>query len=666
MADRLLKIVQLENAMLKEQITVAREENEQLKRSLKTYQTQLEGYRKMLTEFSTMDSAAKSNGDPPAGQPPGSQRAASGSSVNEEELSTIRVQLADSKQELLKARETEKGYIEKIKELEVKLKISEDLHRDEVSALSEKYEKAREEGLMSRAMTEMVKTSQKKVENLQEELDTLKRSGVISPPGSMESAGPTNSEQNLTKALETLAALPLPDDMDGESVASTDVVDVVPQMPTNVFRKLNGSGYGGVRKNSTLSERKRRSTTKSADTLSRFSVSSNRSISSSRSNPNTPEKGGLQMPRRPVSRSRSASNLASATDLKSSTWGSAQKPPRVTPSRRLVRKKSPKSSKSPGRSSEKKKNKYRQFMEHAKLLQDKKLIKESEWQPRLKALKDVRRLVGDGLLELKSWPEYVEPVFKKVFAIQLEDLRTAIIRECCGIIMEVCDILREDAVDIVRFFLPHLFKLLYVSIKVVSISAHACLHHMVSCIPSLDLLEELIIGTKDSHASVRRRSIEYLQVLIIARCEDEGIEDFQEEFASPLLSCLGDGDPEVRSSSRALFFELQRIWPRYAVSLISKMPPEVQRAIKREEIAALKKKGRSRIRKAQSSLTLGGSRNSPRKSPPVSIVEPKGRPGSRRYNTMSPRTMATVAEVFDSGYSSSVRSFGSLDGIGEE
>eukprot|EP00954_Amorphochlora_amoebiformis_P029241 1392879-Amorphochlora_amoeboformis.AAC.1 len=279
MADRLLKIVQLENAMLKEQITVAREENEQLKilsifpsfldtvihtnikedsfsnplsnhvesylhriqRSLKTYQTQLEGYRKMLTEFSTMDSAAKSNGDPPAGQPPGSQRAASGSSVNEEELSTIRVQLADSKQELLKARETEKGYIEKIKELE-------DLHRDEVSALSEKYEKAREEGLMSRAMTEMVKTSQKKVENLQEELDTLKRSGVISPPGSMESAGPTNSEQNLTKALETLAALPLPDDMDGESVASTDVVDVVPQMPTNVFRKLNGSGYGGVRK----------------------------------------------------------------------------------------------------------------------------------------------------------------------------------------------------------------------------------------------------------------------------------------------------------------------------------------------------------------------------------------------------------------------------------
>jgi len=195
----------------------------------------------------------------------------------------------------------------------------------------------------------------------------------------------------------------------------------------------------------------------------------------------------------------------------------------------------------------------------------------------------MRRLVANGVLELKSWPGHLEPAFKKVLAIQLEDMRSAIVREICVLIMEVVNVLEEDGVDLVRFFLPRLYPLLFVSIKVISSSGNQCIEHLVNSVHSFAVLPELIAGCSDTHAPVRKRCVESIHSLVSSLEPKEGEEeDIQDNVAEAMLKCMSDGDPAVRQATRSLFFEIQELWPSVAEQAFSRMTPSHQRAIKRE------------------------------------------------------------------------------------
>eukprot|EP00468_Gymnochlora_sp_CCMP2014_P012438 CAMPEP_0167755738 /NCGR_PEP_ID=MMETSP0110_2-20121227/8993_1 /TAXON_ID=629695 /ORGANISM="Gymnochlora sp., Strain CCMP2014" /LENGTH=579 /DNA_ID=CAMNT_0007641763 /DNA_START=54 /DNA_END=1794 /DNA_ORIENTATION=+ len=300
------------------------------------------------------------------------------------------------------------------------------------------------------------------------------------------------------------------------------------------------------------------------------------------------------------------------------------------------------------------KTKYRQFMGHAKLLLDKKTItaKEADWTPRMKALKTIRVLVREGLLELKSWNRIVKPTFLKIVTIQLEDLRAAIIKEVCGIIMEVCERLGSESIDIVKFLFPLLSKSLYATAKVISISAHACLHDLVSGVGSFDLFEDIMRGMRDAHAAVRQRCVEYLGIIMLASKESGDVEMNSEYIIQGLVRCLSDGDPEVRQASRKLYFLIRNNWQNLAGKAYENMASDAQRAVKREETKRKSPKRRSRIKKGLSSPLARLRKDARRRGQTFSFSSV---PDMRRYALNSEQLTSTGSvksdeDILESAY----------------
>ena len=235
------------------------------------------------------------------------------------------------------------------------------------------------------------------------------------------------------------------------------------------------------------------------------------------------------------------------------------------------------------------KSAYREFKLHAKTLSE---TKDPEsWKRRLEAINAVKSLIENrGLLQLRSWPA-IEGLFVRTLALQLADLRSAVSTAACGVVLSMAAALgpTERGVTLARSFLPHIYKMLYVSIRVVSSAGRNCILHVVKRCASLDLLPDLVeAATASTHPPVRRECmacvgtlLEALDPAIIVKSRGSML-----SVSRAIVAGVSDGDPGVRQTSRNVFFTVLRAWPREAATIFASMSSDSQRAVKREQLAA--------------------------------------------------------------------------------
>lgn len=218
---------------------------------------------------------------------------------------------------------------------------------------------------------------------------------------------------------------------------------------------------------------------------------------------------------------------------------------------------------------------------------------EPAWSLRVKAINRIEALVHeDGIARGSGfWAEFDSVI--KCLAVQLEDLRSSIVREACRALVALADAIgqTEQFADLLVVMLPVLFRRLYVTIKCISEGADECVKAMLARAISPHSMRRCVarivaVGLSDSHAIVRRRCVEYV-TMFAQRAAASGslaslFSEHQAEVMQLLKTQINDGDKDVRAAGRALFVALEPLWPSKTAEVATSLSSVVLKSIDAE------------------------------------------------------------------------------------
>lgn len=210
-----------------------------------------------------------------------------------------------------------------------------------------------------------------------------------------------------------------------------------------------------------------------------------------------------------------------------------------------------------------------------------------EWKSRIKAMDRIEELINDGIMDTPIWAVELEKL-KPMFVIQMKDLRSAIIKRVCDLVIMLASIMKDGFGDVFAACITALFHNLYVTIKAISQSCHECIIACLKHTNNIKLLQPFLGGLTDDHAVVREKSACYLQILL-----EKAIEKGEDvsTLPTPLLARLTDaisvnivhGDTSVRLETRKLYKTMNDIFPQEGARLFASFPPQTQKQFLRDQ-----------------------------------------------------------------------------------
>eukprot|EP00466_Bigelowiella_natans_P007872 jgi/Bigna1/131897/aug1.15_g6605 len=240
-----------------------------------------------------------------------------------------------------------------------------------------------------------------------------------------------------------------------------------------------------------------------------------------------------------------------------------------------------------------------EFLKQADIM--KHVEKDSDWNQRMKAMDVLKTLIVDKrVTETKMWNTNLKKIYKTVMTIQLQDLRSSIIKAACNLLVTTAKEMGERFTELLKFFIPKLMKLLYVTIKIISVTGYETMSKMIATVGSLQVIPTLVEqATHDSHAQVRHRALEFIGSMIDSHMANgstsSSLLSYREDTKATMLKCLADADTSVRAQARKLFATFRVVWPDIGAALFEEMAPETQRAINRDSrstsVSRKRKKG---------------------------------------------------------------------------
>ena len=211
------------------------------------------------------------------------------------------------------------------------------------------------------------------------------------------------------------------------------------------------------------------------------------------------------------------------------------------------------------------------------------------WTTRQDAMNKIgEAIAGKDLTTIPDFWSLMKEI-RKCIGIQLEDLRSSIVKDACNLLVGFADVLghHEKFTATIRNLIPMLFRRLYVTIKIISQSADQCMKEVLSksYYWSFKCIAEILRAAQsDSHSVVRAKATNYL-TQILNECPDDqfgSVFVYEKPLASLLKNNIADSDKKVRASTRHLFLAFANVWPQLAHRIYDKFSPTTQRTITEE------------------------------------------------------------------------------------
>jgi hypothetical protein len=165
--------------------------------------------------------------------------------------------------------------------------------------------------------------------------------------------------------------------------------------------------------------------------------------------------------------------------------------------------------------------------------------------------------------------------------VQLGDARSQVVRETCQIISGLVqnENLKPKLTAATKHLFPALFKLTYVTIKIMSESAMECIDNLVLSLPPAVVLHHLDLPSQDVHAQARGKSAACLAVLLNRMTTFEDIEPLLPGIEELLVRGLEDTSPEARSKARSAFARMQALAPERALVVSAGLKDHVRKQL---------------------------------------------------------------------------------------
>merc|ERR1719499_1699571 len=116
----------------------------------------------------------------------------------------------------------------------------------------------------------------------------------------------------------------------------------------------------------------------------------------------------------------------------------------------------------------------------------------------------------------KKFNQLMRPVREPLIQ-QLEDRRSAVVRECCIVIAKIAMVQEKNMTRWAPRILEALFFAIRQKVEIIAISAHQAAKAIVRCVPDskkLDLLKKLKAASVENYIIMRQRAFEYLTMMI--------------------------------------------------------------------------------------------------------------------------------------------------------
>ncbi len=166
-------------------------------------------------------------------------------------------------------------------------------------------------------------------------------------------------------------------------------------------------------------------------------------------------------------------------------------------------------------------------------------------------------------------------------SVQLGDARSQVVRETCQIISSLVqnEKLKPKLTAATKYVFPALFKLTYVTIKIMSESAMECIDNLVLSLPPAVVLHHLDLPSQDVHAQARGKSAACLAVLLNRMTRFEDMEPLLPGVEELIVRGLEDTSPEARSRARMSFARVQGLAPDRALAMTAGLKEHVRKQL---------------------------------------------------------------------------------------
>lgn len=213
---------------------------------------------------------------------------------------------------------------------------------------------------------------------------------------------------------------------------------------------------------------------------------------------------------------------------------------------------------------------------------------DGDWGLRVRALHRIEALVSFVSLPMpestatdpQSWAEQIA-LFQPHFAVQVNELRSSIVRETCRLLISLSKILGTGMSGCIVALIPNIIANSYVTVKVIRESSITCTSELITRVPSVTYLPPLLNLLNDAHAPARASATKHIGDVLQgdeAVCLSEH-KDVLDQVLTIIPKVFEDKDPEVRKNSIFLFKEYKKRFPDKADSLFPTLSARAQKAI---------------------------------------------------------------------------------------
>lgn len=203
------------------------------------------------------------------------------------------------------------------------------------------------------------------------------------------------------------------------------------------------------------------------------------------------------------------------------------------------------------------------------------------WKDRNDAIAKLRNLLHSGMPYSPGFAQVFQGL-REPLAVQLTDMRSAIVRSVCILIAEASALLSNT--NIMEYFadtwFPPLAKLTQVSIGVIAASAHAALvallHNTRQGYPRV--IPKILAGIASKSALIRARCAEFT-LLVLRGWSVPVLERNVDDLAAILSKILVDADPTARAYARTAYWSFFSLHEQKAKEVLKHLDASATRLI---------------------------------------------------------------------------------------
>merc|ERR1740123_1831482 len=213
--------------------------------------------------------------------------------------------------------------------------------------------------------------------------------------------------------------------------------------------------------------------------------------------------------------------------------------------------------------------------------------KKSDWRQRNKVLNFFVEYCKD--LSREEFAETMELLVDSL-AMQVQERKSAVSREACLAVAMLSKARTTQMLPFVKQLFPGLFAAIRMNIKIINESGTNAGRAVVRFVPDSDnheLLDVLIIGTKQKHKQVRAKCFEYLEIILEqewSRSRFDSDPEYWHKFKSVLKKGTGDKDASARKNAFKAIIALKKLdMEPLFIELEDELTPSEKKKLRRAE-----------------------------------------------------------------------------------